>query len=608
MARCHRERQCISLLTRPRDGVFGRCQRFPVIDVFKYEVLPPVVQRLRIVLQKLSQRGLTWKDEYTQRIIANELSTIRKLYNRQPEALPPDGLDTSRRLQLQSDPEGNYELEKNKNFARSFHQYLQSLGILPQLAPPNFYPRTKTKPTPVMNDKIDSDRLIDRVLQKSQGNSPALSFASVPQQKASENLPSKTLPQFPKESKMDHDKKSLLAALKAYLARKAPAQTPDNINSNPRAKAPPLFSNRYYNPQLSQTDGVLPEDDGGGSFNTKPFLQRPRNRKISRPNTGALFYKSSSRHLDPKDPLSAVDETFIQNVVKELGRRKLNIDILKPKELDELAAVIADTLQIVDGDQLDTRKPEWDREEHEMKRVEQYESQEIGDESKELNTSLQGLETDGKESRSETKAKETSSSKEYVADFTVNPIAQEFMIEEPFKSDVKNYGDFHYMSDDDGEEKVGMEDVKSETYVRELTAQKKAVQDTDSKELLELQHWMSESLTQDGRSYSEEPRKKVTENLEFQVKSSSNDQYGYIVTQKNHLTAEKGVELLKEVSALLKQQMTAFNDISVSGSTVIFQVRANVINMTNEDVVVTAGRIQTKTFLFSIYCFIFCQS
>ncbi|CAH2282063.1 receptor-type tyrosine- phosphatase N2 [Pelobates cultripes] len=581
------------------DGIFGRCQRLPVIDVFKYEVSPPVVQRLRAVLEKLSQRGFTWKDDYTQRIIANELLNIRKIYNRQPKPVPSDGSETSRGMSIKMDTNMNYDIDKNKNFAKSFHQYLQSIGILPQLAAPNFYPKTKTETPPVMNENINFDLLIDRVLQKSQGNPPMLTFASVPHQKASENLPSKTLAQFPKESEMDPEKKSLLAALKAYLDQKSLAQTPDNLNSNPRAKSSSLFSNRFLNPQLSQTDGVLPKDDEGGSFKIKPYLQRPRNRVLSRPNAGALIYKSSSRHVDPKDPLSAVDESFIQNVVKELSRHKLNIDTLSPKELDELADVIADTLQIVDGNQLSTRKLEGNRAEQEMKRVQPYESLESGDENKEFNITLRGQEPSGKYSQFEMKDKGTSSSKEDIHYFTVNPNGQEFMPEEPFKAEVKKYVDNRYFSDDDGEEKIGVENVKSETYTRELTAQKKAVQDSDPKEILELQHWMLKSLTQDGRSYQKEPKNKATEDLELQVKSSSNDQYGYIVTQKNHLTAEKGVELLKEVAEILKQQINAFSDISVSGSTVIFQVRANVRNLTNEDVVTAADankvRIENAT-------------
>uniref|UniRef100_A0A8C3FJ19 Uncharacterized protein n=1 Tax=Chrysemys picta bellii TaxID=8478 RepID=A0A8C3FJ19_CHRPI len=39
------------------DGAFGRCQRVPVIDVYKYEISPPILQHLRIILEKLSHRG-----------------------------------------------------------------------------------------------------------------------------------------------------------------------------------------------------------------------------------------------------------------------------------------------------------------------------------------------------------------------------------------------------------------------------------------------------------------------------------------------------------------------------------------------------------------------
>nr|XP_014351167.1 PREDICTED: receptor-type tyrosine-protein phosphatase N2 [Latimeria chalumnae] len=41
------------------DGLFGRCQRVPVIDVYRYEVSPPILQHLRTILQKLSHRGTT---------------------------------------------------------------------------------------------------------------------------------------------------------------------------------------------------------------------------------------------------------------------------------------------------------------------------------------------------------------------------------------------------------------------------------------------------------------------------------------------------------------------------------------------------------------------
>ncbi|KAM4687609.1 receptor-type tyrosine-protein phosphatase N2 [Discoglossus pictus] len=580
------------------DGVFGRCQRFPVIDVFKYEVSPTVVQRLRTILQRLSHRGLTWRDDSTQNIIANELSKIRKIYSRQPEPPPSEGASTSRASKPNAENGRNYELQKDKNFAKSFHQYLQYVGILPQSAMASFYPRTKTEKPPVMNENMKADRLIDHVLQKPQGKAQSLSFSH---QIAPETLLSKPLTQplpekLPKESESDPDKISLLTALKAYISQKMVDHTPDNPNSNRRAKISSGFPNRYLTPQISQLDGVLPKDNKGESFKMKPFLQRPMT-DVSRPRFLTLLYKSSSRQDAPKDPLSAVDETFIQNVVKELGKQKMNINNLSPKELDELADVIADTLQIVDGDQAISRKLEAERSEEDMKRWAPFTFQENEDQEREINNTLQGFENNERDLEVDLKVKGISTKQENVPNekpFTVGPISQEFLSEEPFGGEAKKYGDFLYTSDEDGEEKVGIENVKSETYTRELTAQKKAAEDIDSKEVLEYQQRTQESLAQDVKSYHEEPKKMLVEDLQLQVKSSSNDRYGYIVTQKNPLPVESGLKLLNEVAMLLKQQMNAFSDVSVQGSAVMFQVRSNIPNMTTEDVANAAAANKDK--------------
>ncbi|XP_050925748.1 receptor-type tyrosine-protein phosphatase N2 isoform X5 [Lates calcarifer] len=39
------------------DGMFGRCHSVPVTDVYTYDVSPSVVQRFRMLLEKLSNRG-----------------------------------------------------------------------------------------------------------------------------------------------------------------------------------------------------------------------------------------------------------------------------------------------------------------------------------------------------------------------------------------------------------------------------------------------------------------------------------------------------------------------------------------------------------------------
>uniref|UniRef100_A0A452UDK8 Uncharacterized protein n=1 Tax=Ursus maritimus TaxID=29073 RepID=A0A452UDK8_URSMA len=45
---------CFPFLT---DGVFGRCQKVPAIDIYRYEVSPVGLQHLTATLQKLSRTG-----------------------------------------------------------------------------------------------------------------------------------------------------------------------------------------------------------------------------------------------------------------------------------------------------------------------------------------------------------------------------------------------------------------------------------------------------------------------------------------------------------------------------------------------------------------------
>ncbi|KAM5157681.1 receptor-type tyrosine-protein phosphatase N2 [Mantella aurantiaca] len=556
------------------DGVFGRCQRRPVIDVFKYEVSPPVVQRLRSILQKLSHRGLTWKDDYTQHIIASELSNIRKLYNRPPDSLPSDVSSTSRGQKLNSESDRNYETETNRNFAKSFHQYLQYLGILPQSVAPSYYPRTKSEQAPITNSK---------------GKAPGLLFASTSHQKTPE-MAAKTLSKplsdkLPKEPEAEAEKKTLLAALKTYLTQKPVSHGPNNPDPNGRAKVSSMY-NKYHAPQLSQHDEVLPKDGKENTYQIQSYLQRSQTRVLTRPILGALIYKSSSRQEDPKDPLSAVDETFIQNVVKELGKHKMNIDNLSPKELDELADVIADTLQIVDA-----RKPENEREAQELKRVESYDSWEHEELNRGVNDTFQGQGTITRPLQPELKHIEAGPKHENLQDFTVNSASHEF------DKGLKGFGDIHYNSDDDDDDdgkKAGIENVKSEIYTKELTAQKKSAEpDSDSREEIEYQHLVQESFSQDDKSFQDEP-KKMKQEIQLQVTSSSNDKYGYIVTQKIPLTVEKGLELLNEVALLLKQQMNVFSDVSVSGSAVVFQIYPNIQNLTTEHVADTAAANKDK--------------
>uniref|UniRef100_A0A3Q4GA60 Protein tyrosine phosphatase receptor type N2 n=1 Tax=Neolamprologus brichardi TaxID=32507 RepID=A0A3Q4GA60_NEOBR len=70
------------------DGMFGRCHSVPVKEIYTYDVSPSVVQRFRMLLEKLSNRGLTWEDDTTQQVLSKELSKLRRIPYRPQQTGP----------------------------------------------------------------------------------------------------------------------------------------------------------------------------------------------------------------------------------------------------------------------------------------------------------------------------------------------------------------------------------------------------------------------------------------------------------------------------------------------------------------------------------------
>lgn len=101
---------------------------------------------------------------------------------------------------------------------------------------------------------------------------------------------------------------------------------------------------------------------------------------------------------------------------------------------------------------------------------------------------------------------------------------------ESFKTEMKKSEDSDLSSSSE-EMKAGVENVKSETFSRELIAEKKAESEPKSKEMTELQHWIKNTLIQDESTY-EETQKKFGEGLQLDAQSSEDEEYGYIVTEK----------------------------------------------------------------------------
>ncbi|CAM5112925.1 unnamed protein product [Natator depressus] len=568
------------------DGAFGRCQRVPVIDVYKYEISPSILQHLRIILEKLSHRGFTWQDDYMQHVIALELSNIHKIHHWRPDSFLSDGSDTLRASKRSAaDNERNYELEKDVDLAKSLQQYLAYLGILSQPAAPNLYPRMKNDKASV-KDNIQPDLIIDYMMQKSKGKAPALT-----QQKSAENLALRTFNQpqldsFPPESDAELDRNALISALRAYVAQKMAARNNDK-SSIGRTKWSHLYANRFRSSQTGHFDGTFAKEETEDFKMNQPFLQRP-GAVVLGPSSEMLSYKSASPQGDPKDPLNAVDEKFIQDILKDLKKHKVNVDNLSPLELDEMADIIADAIQVVDvaeEKQNGAGKFEGERAKAEVKEVDAQGGADYETGLMDANFNIQdngGHEEDARADKKETnlglKLMDFLNEKSLTQNLPDKPTS-----EESFKTETKKSEDSGSSSSSEEEMKVGVENVKSETFSRELAAEKKTESEPDSKELNEIHYWIKNSLMPDESAY-EEPQKKMGEGLQLEVKSSEEEEYGYIVTEKDPLNVEKGLELIKDVADLLKLQMSDFDDVNMLGPAVTFKVHPNVQNITTADV------------------------
>ncbi|KAM6452068.1 receptor-type tyrosine-protein phosphatase N2 isoform 1-T1 [Liasis olivaceus] len=479
------------------DGVFGKCQRVPVIDVNKYEVSPLTLQRLKIVLEKLLHRGFTWHDDYTQHIIARELSNLPKAHDWHLETFSSEDPDSSR-ISKQG-PDRN--LEKDVNFANFPQQYLAYLDILSQSGAPNLYSTINANKPPFKVGNIPPRTMINYMMQSSKGKTPAVTYSVPAHSKYIENFPARTF----SKSQMDTlllkpeeqlDRKGLLVALNAYITQKLLAKNLDGRSSVSRTKETSPYGNRVKPLHIDHLDGTISKEKLGG-FEMRPqFLQRP-----------APGLVSGSTQNDLKLPLTPIDD-----------EGAWNIDAEAKKEEDHLGSKVTDFL-----------------------------------------------------------------SKNMVTE----NLPRVYLSKESFKTEMKKSEDLDLSSSSE-EVKVGIENVKSETFSRELIAEKKAESEPTSKELTELHHWIKNTWLQDESVY-QATQEKMAEGLKLDAKSSKEEEYGYIVTEKDPLSEEKGLDFIKEVAGLLKLQMTAFADINVLGPAVTFKVHPNALGITTADVVRAAA-------------------
>uniref|UniRef100_A0A672UFT1 Tyrosine-protein phosphatase domain-containing protein n=1 Tax=Strigops habroptila TaxID=2489341 RepID=A0A672UFT1_STRHB len=578
---------CKSFEICVNDGLFGRCQRVPVLDIYRYDISPPVLQRLRIILEKLSQRGFTWQDDYTQHVIGQELSTIHKIQNRRPDIFASEGSDTGRTLGQNADNERNYNLENDVNLAKSLQQYLKYLGILSQSAATNLYPR-KTNDKASVKSYIYNDPIRYYIMQKPKERATPLSHASTSHQQHADNLRGRASnphqpDKFSPDSEMELDQKTLMAALHTYITQNLSAQSNDK-SSHSRTKGSQIYADKFYSSQVSPFDGTFGKGKAEDLKMKKLIQPRPVSGVLG-PSPEMLNHKSASMD-DPKDPLSVVDETLIKDVLKDLEKHQVNVENLSSTELDEIADTIANAIQTV-GIQEEREegagKTKEDKTEAQMKTGDAQRRAEVqtGLVENTVNIPDNGVH----EATARTDKENTSRLVNFLNENALpENIPEDLTPEKSTKTETKKSEDTGSSSSE--EINAGVEDVKSETFTRELTAVKNS--ESDSRDPNETRYWIKDALRQDG-NYHEKPQNNMGQGLQLEVKSSEEKEYGYIVTVKDPLSVEKGLELIKEVADLLKLQMSAFDDVNVLGPAVTFRVRSNLENISTADVAKAAA-------------------
>lgn len=308
-----------------------------------------------------------------------------------------------------------------------------------------------------------------------------------------------------------------------------------------------------------------------------------------------IFLKDGPAKPSAGDPLTPVDESFIWKVLRNVGRHSVDVKSLKSGDLDKLAVLIADALQVVDQQagqaetprDLDTQQDPEDETEDVQYQDQQPESY---------------LEEQTPEDSAQTEVESPSVTQKTVQ--TIPTVTERQTFEEEKrtmdnKQDVGFLGKLlEYLDKTSGSEAepvdkgrgVSVETVRSRTTHREVGMQKKAIERVE-----EVEGWVQAAAIAPSAELEKnpEPHRKTmkVDDLQLDVQSNAkNDIYGYIITDTENLPTDKGLYLMELVARKAKIQLTDFSELSVVSPAVTFQVRQNAQNISTADVANVAVR------------------
>ncbi|MEQ2302317.1 hypothetical protein AMECASPLE_005576, partial [Ameca splendens] len=490
--------ESISVFT---DGMFGRCHSVPVREVYTYDVSPSVVQRFRILLEKLSNRGLTWEDDTTQQVLSKELSKLRRIPYRS-QLKGPIYRSNSRPAAAAMDPVDQKVKPVEVELNRNLQTYLQRLGLLP-----------KTSPT-------SSLRKPGKPLQK-QGPLSNQLLAS------------------------QADGDLLLAALKQYVLGHLSLHSGGIKQEAPSPWLRPFYDNGIENPGLK--------------------METSQSRLVK---TG------SSPVASAKEPLTSVDERFIEKVLKNVGRQHVDVDNLTPQDLNQLSSLIADALQVVDQDQGLNRGLNRDRGPG-LRDLEgeQSDSSLEASRAEKDKTMLQNVPTLNPNPQENTPLAQESHTDALQAN--VNDLVESGSLFNKLLAylDKTSLADpssvrsrYDISAEAPGGRQVGLENVQSRTSEAGVAVQKKDT--TQSvEEVAEVAGWIKEVVPPPASLVYEEPHKKTMHAPELQLdvkadrKRPNDDIFGYVITDTDRLQTDEGLHLMEILAHRANIQMTDFAEL-----------------------------------------------
>ncbi|XP_056600342.1 solute carrier organic anion transporter family member 5A1b [Triplophysa dalaica] len=308
-------------------------------------------------------------------------------------------------------------------------------------------------------------------------------------------------------------------------------------------------------------------------------------------------FKDGSKKPPASDSLTTVDESFIWKVLQNVGRHSVDVKSLKASDLDKLAVLIANALQVVEQQAGQGEMPrDLGTQENPEDQTEDLEYEDQIEQQHPESDVVDQIAEDSAQKLNEVEEENVSVTQKTLQ--TIPAVTEGQTLEE----EKRNMDDKHevglfgklleYLDKTSNSEPelvntgkgISVETVHSRTTHREVGMQKKAIEQME-----EVEGWVQAAAIAPSSGLKEDPaprRKnmKVQDlQLDVQTKTKS-DIYGYIITDTENLPTDKGLYLMELVARKAKIQMTDFSDLSVVSPAVTFQVRPNAQNITTADV------------------------